>query len=153
LDSIERHVQNNLLVPSILFNYEAGYTTYSRVELLTKPDGLLGYPLAAFRQAWFGDFADRLVVLPYDTLTERPGYAMERLYEILDLAPFSHDFENVGYDEPQFDAMLALPGFHKVHARVTANIRDPIVPPDLFQIYDSNFWNDPDQNPRAVTVI
>lgn len=153
LDSVERHIQKNQLVPSILFNYEAGYTTYSRVEMLTKPDGLVGYPLAAFRQAWFGECADRLIVLPYETLTERPAYAMERLYELLSLTPFEHDFESVEHDEPQFDSMLALPGFHKVKSRVEANVRDPIIPPDLFQVYDSNFWNDPDQNPRAVSVI
>jgi hypothetical protein len=28
-----------------------------------------------------------------------------------------------------------------------------VLPPDLFAIYDTHFWNDPQQNPNRVVVL
>jgi len=135
-----------------MFNYEPHGTVYSRVEALVKT-GFVGGSLNALRQAWFGEHAHRIIAIRYDSLTERPTEVMNKLYELLKEPNFSHNFENVQYDEPEFDAVLGLPGFHKVAPRVEPRKRQTILPPDIFCQYDRGFWELPGQNSRGVTIL
>jgi sulfotransferase len=153
LDSLESHLQRARLSPSRILDYDVHLNVYSRTELLTKPNGLLGGPLGGFRQAWFGDCAAMLVVVRYEALTDRPVQTIQKLYTELGLEPFEHDFDHLSYEAPEFDAVLGLPEFHSVRPRVELVWREPVLPPDLFSIYDNCFWDDPQQNPRQVTVI
>jgi sulfotransferase len=66
---------------------------------------------------------------------------------------FPHDFENLEYDEPEFDARLNMPGLHTVGKRVQASKRQTILPPPLFQQFDNRFWKGREQNPRNVEVL
>ncbi len=151
LDSVERLVQNNALLASKIFNHDIG-SVYTRVEALMK-NQMVGPSLNALRQAWYSEEAGRLVALRYDSLVERPAQIMDALYELLNEDRFAHDFENVSYDEPEFDARLGMPGMHRVRARVTPTKRQTILPPELFSQYDREFWDMPGQNPRHVRVL
>jgi sulfotransferase len=152
LDSIERHVQSNAIQPSRLFHHEPFGNVYTRAEALTR-SGFVGSSLNSVRQAWYDEYADRLIAIRYNSLTEHPAETMNHLYTLLEELPFKHNFNHVEYDEPQFDAYLGLPGFHKVSGPVEVKPRQTILPPDLFSQYDRNFWDMPDQNPRGVKII
>jgi sulfotransferase len=61
---------------------------------------------------------------------------------------------NVVYDEPDYDALLGMPGMHKVKQEVEYRERQPGIPPDLFsRLSSANFWLKPELNPRGVTII
>ena len=149
---MERHVQKNAIQPPRLFNYEPGGNVYSRVETLIK-SGFVGTAINGLRQAWFGEDATKLVAIRYESLARSPAEVFERLYDLLGEPPFGHDFENIQYDEPEFDEVLGLPGFHKVAPRVEYKTRKTILPSDLFAQHDRAFWDMPGQNPRGVTIL
>jgi sulfotransferase len=151
LDSVERLIQHNAFIASKMFGHDVG-TVFTRVEAMMK-NQFLGPSLNALRQAWFGEYADRLIALPYDSLTERPREILEEIYDLLGEEPFAHDFENLEYEEVEFDARIGMPGLHRVGKRVEAKKRTTILPPELFNQNDREFWEMPGQNPRNVKVL
>jgi sulfotransferase len=155
IDSIERIVRRNALQPSRIFNYKSSGTVYSRVETLMNPEsGLVGLAWSSMREAWFSENAARLIVINYETLVREPHAVIGRLYRELGEAPFAHDFENVVYDEPAYDAELGIPGMHKVRPKVEFQKRETCLPPDLFAKYaETNFWLNPKMNMRNVTIL
>lgn len=144
MDSLERQFRENAFENTRLFNNPGERSTvYTRVEALAGSNRLVGFPWHALREACYGEFADRLVLVDYDLLTARPADVTKLLYEFLGEAPFEHDFESVEYDAPAFDAQLGLDGLHRVHKRVEPRPRETILPPDLFERYSQlSFWHD-----------
>ena len=150
LDSIERIVQANALRTSRIFGYETG-NVYTRHDTLTAKQ-LLGPALRAVRQAWFSEYADRLIAIPYESLVERPRQVVEKLYQLLGEEPFPHDFKNIDYAETEFDDRIGLPGMHSVVGPIAKRSRDTILPPEIFRQHDSEFWVN-GENPRKVIVL
>jgi len=152
LDSIERRVQASPFSRGKMFSAETGDNVYTRAEYTLKK-GLLGAPLQALRQAWYGEKAHHLIAIRYDSITAQPAEVVRRLYELLGQPLFAHDFENLEFDEPEFDAQLGMPELHRVRRRVEPNQRATVLPPDLFNQNDRSFWDVPGQNPRGVVVL
>jgi sulfotransferase len=123
LDSIERLVQNNPYQASKMFGQDGWQNVYTRVDAVFK-GSFLGQSLNGLRQAWFGEHASRLIGVRYDSLAEHPSQVIARLYELLGESPFEHDFEQVEFEAPEFDARLNMPGLHKVTARVEPKKRE-----------------------------
>jgi sulfotransferase len=134
-----------------MFGHEVG-TVFSRVDAMMK-NQFLGPSLNSLRQAWFSEYADRMVAIRYDSLVGEPGAVMDQLYELLGLETFPHDFEHLEYEEAEFDARLGIPGLHRVGPRVEPKKRETILPPELFGQYDREFWDMPGQNPRHVKIL
>jgi sulfotransferase len=151
LDSIERIVQSNPLRMTRLFSPEQAVNIYTRCETLATKH-LLAPALQGVRQAWFGEQAGRIAVLPYDSLVQRPAEVVARLYDLLGEPTFAHDFANVEYNEERFDEQIGAPGMHRVSGPVRNTVRQTILPPDLFSKHDKEFWND-GPNPRQVEVL
>jgi sulfotransferase len=144
MDSIERLVRGNALLPSRLFADGERATVYSRVEALSARDRLVGAAWSALKEAFYGGDADHLLVIEYDYLAKAPARVLQLVYRFLGEAPFAHDFEHVDYDAPDFDAQLATPGLHRVGRTVRFEERASILPPDLFARFDRMaFWTDP----------
>ncbi len=151
MDSMERLVQRNAMWVSRMSGPELHPNVYSRTEQWSK--GLLGTSLANLRQAWFGEHAHRLIVVRYESLTSKPARAMDALYDFLECKRYNHDYRSVSYDEPTFDLAVGLPGMHRVEGPVLAVPRQTILPPDLFQKHDSEFWTGIGSNPRHVRLL
>jgi sulfotransferase len=95
------------------------------------------------KEACYSDFAERLLIVDYDLLSERAPEVFALLHQFLGEEPFTHDFEAVTYDAPTFDAQLGIVGLHSVYPKVEARPRQTILPPDLFQRYSQlAFWRD-----------
>ena len=142
MDSLERQFRNNAFENTLLFNSAAERSTvYTRVEALASANRLVGYPWHALREACYSEFADRLVLVEYELMTQRPAEVFKLIYEFLGEDPFEHDFESVDYDAPKFDSQLGLDGLHRVHPKVEPRPRRTILPPDLFERYANlSFW-------------
>ena len=156
LDSIERLIRQNRFEPSKIFNFEPGGTVYSRVEGLTKGDGMAGFALSALREAVYGPQADWLLLVRYETLTANPLGALAAIYHAIGEPLFAHDPEHIepAYDMIEFDVRLGTPGLHHVRSVVRPEKRPTVLPPDLFAKYEQDaFWNDPAQLPVSVRVI
>ena len=154
MDSIERQTSRNPFELSGLFGYEAAGTVYTRSNLAAGSNGMVGFALDALREACFGEHADRLILLDYETLTRAPAESVNALYELLELPPFPHDFDNVSYEADAFDAALGSPGLHAVRSRVEWRPRASVLPPDLFARFSQDsFWLAPEQPLTRIPKI
>jgi sulfotransferase len=144
MDSLERQFRSNTFENTRLFNTPAERSTvYTRVEALAHANRLVGFPWHALREACFSDHASRVLLVEYDLMASRPADVFKLIYEFLGEQPFPHDFNNVQYDAPEFDAQLGLDGLHRVHPKVEPRARQTILPPDLFERYSKlAFWRD-----------
>ncbi|WP_158816037.1 sulfotransferase [Methylocapsa sp. S129] len=155
IDSVERMLRKNPTQVSRIFNYTPGSSVYSRVEtLMNSENGLVGLAWSSLREAWFSESAKQLIVIGYENLVREPDLTLRRLYEELGEKPFKHDFDRVTYDEPDYDALLGMPGMHRVREKVEYQEREICIPPDLFSKYsDASFWLRPEMNRRGVKIL
>lgn len=154
MDSMERQFRNNPFENSRIFaNQAQRATVYSRVEAIANPSGLVGMPWHALREACYSDYADRLMIIDYDLLVARPAAVFKLVYEFIDEPWFDHDFGNVQFDAPEFDAQLGMDGLHRVHPFVAPRPRASVLPPDLFKKYNNmTFWRDLNHS-KAYCVV
>jgi sulfotransferase len=155
IDSIERMLRKNPLQFSRLFNFQPGASIYSRAEILMNSEtGLIGLAWASLREAWFSENAHRQLIVQYESLVQKPEAIIGALYRELGEAPYAHDFDSVAYDEPNYDALLGMPGMHKVRERVDFQKRDSCIPPDILAKYsDASFWLRSEANHRNVRIL
>jgi len=154
MDSIERLTRRNDLELSGIFGFDAGGTVYTRVNRLAASDGMVGFALDALREAYFGEYADRLLLVGYEALTREPAATVAAIYDFIGEAPFAHDFDNVEYDAEEFDVLLGSPGLHRVRRKVEFIARPTVLPPDLIERFvDDAFWIRPEGNVRHVQVL
>jgi sulfotransferase len=119
MDSLERQFRSNRFENTRLFNNPAERSTvYTRVEALANANRLVGFPWHALREACFSEYSTRVLLVEYDLVASRPADVFKLIYDFLGEKPFAHDFENVQYDAPEFDAQLGLDGLHRVHPKV-----------------------------------
>ncbi|GAB2580161.1 sulfotransferase [Dyella jejuensis] len=155
IDSVEMMVRRNPTHVSGIFQGKTSRNVYGRVkDLMDAERGLIGLPWGSLREAWFGEHADKLIVIRYESLVSNPSAIVRQLYERLGEKPFNHDFENVGYQEEEFDRRLGMPDLHTVRRKVEHIGRPTILPPDLFMKYvDMNFWENEKLNTKKVCVL
>lgn len=156
LDSFERLIRKNPLMVSRMFPGENNATVFTRVDYLSGKLGTVGFAWNALQEAFYGEHArGRLILVDYEGLTREPEATMSRLYELLGLPPFKHDFENVSYEGGgEFDHWLGVPGLHKLAQKVEFVQRKTILPPELVRRFANQcFWRNKDDNPSGVAVI
>jgi len=154
IDSVERLLRANRFELSKIFAYDPSGTVYSRAEALMAPNGMVGYALAALKQAMHSPESNRILLLPYETLAREPAFALHTVYEFTGLQPFDHDFENITFDADEFDARLGTPGLHRVRPMARPAERETILPPDLWRRFErESIWRQPDFNSHGVRVV
>jgi sulfotransferase len=142
MDSFERLFRKNALLMSRMFKPAETLTVYSRLDALAGPSGPLRFAWNATREAFYGQHADRLIVVEYEDLAREPKRTIDLIYDRCGLPHFDHDFDNVSYDDGQaFDHQFGMPGLHSVSGKVRFSARDSILPPDLFARFTNRcFW-------------
>lgn len=153
IDSVERLIRKNTFELSKIFNFDPGGTAYSRAEGMMGGGGLIGFPLLALKQAMHSAEARRILLLPYDTLVARPADALAAVYTFTGVTPFAHDFDRVVFDAREFDARIGTPGLHDVHPQVRPVERRTVLPPDLWEQWESaSIWRSVEFNSLDVRV-
>lgn len=154
IDSVERLIQRNALRPSSIFNFQTGGTVYSRAEGIANGDGMVGHAYNALKEAFYGEHAQQLMLLQYETLVSDPAGALAAVYDFLGEPAFRHDFDNVTFDVMAYDARLGTPGLHAVGKRVAAQPRATVLPPDVFRRFENDaFWLNVPPDSRTARVV
>lgn len=153
MDSMERRYRSNPYEITRLFNDDIERNTvYSRVETLAQANRLVGYPWTALKEAFYGEHASSLLLVDYELLAKVPHKVIPLVYQFIGEPEFAHDYQNLHYDAPEFDAPLGVHGLHKVRSQVSFESRTSVLPPDLFERYAAlSFWQD--QSQSAANVI
>lgn len=126
-----------------MYSPQSRQTVYSRSEVQISAAGTVGSSWTALKEAYYGEFSDKLLLVDYDLLTQHPAQTMKLFYEFIGEPEYGHDFNNVEYEEGEFDQQLGAKGLHSVKKKVEFKPRRSILPPDLFQKYsEMSFWQD-----------
>lgn len=155
MDSLERRFRSNPYELTRLFSDDTERNTvYSRVDTLAQRNRLVGYPWAALKEAFYGEHAQHMLLVEYDLLAAAPHKVMPLIYQFLGEPLFEHNFDDVQYDAPEFDAPLGVHGLHKIRSKVGVESRTTILPPDLFEQYSKlSFWKDATGSRSNVITI
>lgn len=143
MDSFEVIYRKNPFDYSRMYSPQSRQTVYSRCEAQINAVGTVGSAWTALKEAYYGEYSDRLLLIDYDLLTQQPKRAIQLIYQFLGEKEYKHDFDNIAYDENEFDQNLGVKGLHTVKKKVEFKPRRSILPPDLFQKYsEMAFWQD-----------
>ena len=143
MDSFERIHRKAPFDYSRMYSPQARQTVYSRCEALVSVNGAFGGAWTSLKEAYYGEYSDRLLLIEYDLLTQYPEKTMNLLYQFIGEEPFSHDYNNVEYEENEFDKNLGVKDLHTVKKKVEFTSRRSILPPELFAKYEEMaFWKD-----------
>lgn len=145
MDSLERVARRQPFQNARLFGPDAGRSSvYGRVEGLARHDALVGFAWSALKEAFYGEQAESLLIVEYELLAQAPEKVVPLVYEFIGEPWYEgHDFDNVEYDAPEFDAALGASGLHKVRPKVQLEPRRTILPPDLFEKFQGMaFWRE-----------
>lgn len=155
VDSIERMLDRNPLQVSKIFRNSSAGTIYERAQtILNNESGLIGAPLLDIKEAWFGPFSSRLVLIDYDKIASDPQYVLDAIYDEIGEPKFVHDFNDIQFDSSEYDDLLGMPGLHFVRKSVQKNQRKIQLPPDLIQsLKGHDFWTLPENNVNDVLVL
>jgi sulfotransferase len=135
-----------------MFGFDPRLTVYERYGLWRDWNGLVGVGLNGLKQAFYGDQANRLLLLRYETVVKDPGYAMGRVYDFLDIEPFAHDYANLAQSSDSTDFMLGTPGLHTVRNVLQYDERRTVLPKDIWmRAAADTFWEG--ENPRKVLIV
>jgi sulfotransferase len=153
MDSLESIVRRNPLQPSGMFqNSNEMVNVYTRTETLGRGDRLVGFAYDALKEAYYSAEAGSMLLVDYEALTQAPAQVIGLIYQFIGEPTFDHDFDNLAYQEEEFDTMMKTPGLHTVKRKVTYQPRATILPPDLFTKFDElSFW-ERDPNTQANRI-
>jgi sulfotransferase len=154
MDSVERIIRASPFELSGIFGFEPSNTVYTRVNRLATSEGMVGFALDALREAFFGEHANRLILIGYEALVRRPKDTLAQLYNFIGEKPFEHDFDNVEYEASEFDIALGTPNLHTVRRKVEWIERKTVLSPELFNRFVNDaFWAIPEANINRVPVL
>lgn len=154
MDSIEQIIRKNPFQRSRLFNDDRERATvYSRSDVLARHDRLIGYSWSALKEAYYAEAADKLLLVEYDILCQRPEETMRLIYQFIGEPWYNHDFDNVEYSADEFDRQLDTSGLHTVARKVEWKPRQTVLPPDIFEKFNAlAFWREA-QGSRAHRIV
>jgi sulfotransferase len=98
----------------VLFQSAAG-----RCQAWTRGDGILGIAYNRLYDALrVRGWADRLLLIPFESFTRSPKAHMELVHGFLNEPPFAYDFDEVGPPPAENDLAYGVPGLHRVRNSV-----------------------------------
>ena len=141
VNSFEHLIRKNPIAGTVICNNQ-NTTVFTRVPIIMAADGVVGYALNAFRDAWFGPEKRRLLLVEYKDLASHPADTMDWLHGALDLPQFTYDFKNI---QPipgakEFDRSLRLEGLHDLRSTVGPDRSELILPPEIVRNLPKPFW-------------
>lgn len=141
VNSFEHLIRRNPVAGAVICNNQ-NTTVFQRVPIMMAHDGVVGYALNAFRDAWYGPEKKRLIVIEYEALAAEPCETLQWLHEKLELPAFEYNFDSIrpipGAEE--FDRSLRMEGLHDLRPTVGWQSADRILPPEIVATIPKPFW-------------
>ena len=144
LDSLERLIVRDPILSSRLVPITQRSTQHDRLDHLLSREGVFGYAWRVLMEAFHGPFADKLILVDYQTLATNPRQALEKLTRCLGLPAYPYDLNNVtNRDTKAFDSLLGTPDLHRIRPVVSHERRHCILPPDVIaRMQGGMFWRE-----------
>lgn len=102
-------------IDEMLIKNNIPLTDDNRCELIASPNGILGQSYAGLRQAVMEGKQKQLHFVEYDDLMTNPEETLNKIYEFLELEPFSHDFSKIENTYKENDSeVYGIPDMHEV---------------------------------------
>ncbi len=143
VDSFERLFQSHQIEPSRIHGGAANVNVYARVRALLDENAVVGWSLAATREAFYGVHWARLHLIEYSELCNNTAAVLESIHKRLGAKPFQYDFRDIRQLDGKelFDAQLGTPGLHTLFPEVAAyKPGEFIIPPDIVAGMPAPFW-------------
>jgi sulfotransferase len=144
LNSVERILRENPLEAPGLFHFNPETTVYSRAAMMMCPgSGFLAQCWEQLKEAWYGPFREKLILLEYDKLISQPEWVLRNLYGRLEQSYFVHDFEHFSYWAEDGDRRTSMLGMHRVEGPIRERAAENFLPPDIVERYSGHelhFW-------------
>ncbi len=118
--------------------------------------GMIGFALAATREAVFDERNDRLMLVRFESLVRDPKATLQAIYDFVEEPAFEHDPNHIeeDFDALMFDQRIGAPGLHSVGSKVRAPVSRACLPPDLFAKHEADaFWERPGELPKTVRLV
>lgn len=143
-ESLERLTRSNPLLFSKLYQLDSSASVFTRADYQISPKGMIRYAWNAARDAYYGPYRERLIIVDYDDLASYPHNVLAMIYAKLNLTyqQGQHDFENVKLDGVEaFDNSLGVPGLHTVRPKVELFEHASLLPPEIAHMFSwPLFW-------------
>jgi sulfotransferase len=142
IDSFERLFKKHPTYVSTIFKSKTTGTVYDRVPIMMQTDGVVGYAYNALREAFYGPFSDRLILVEYVNLASAPKQTMSWLHSMLQMPDFEYDFDHIKQipDVEEFDRSIGTPGLHALKEKVVYKPDNLVLPPDIVSRMPPAFW-------------
>ncbi len=128
VDSLERVLEKQPLEASGLFGFRSDGNVQSRLESLRSAKGMIGSALNNVKQAFFGRFSDRLMLLQYSSLARDPIATPNEIYGFIGEEPFEHNSVDFEFSADDVDARLGAKGLHTVRGPIFQRDEEPLLP-------------------------
>lgn len=118
--SFEKLQRKNILYRNKVYSNDiAALNTRTRTEDLLSITGAIGQSISCLRDALQKKLNDRLIIVPFTSLTYKPKETLEQLHDKLGLERFEYDFDNVENLMLEDDlGAYGLKGLHNVRKKV-----------------------------------
>jgi len=124
-------------------NYFEWQTVEGRADIWMKNDQPVGVAYNKIRDAINRGFADRMLFVEFEDLTNNPTRTMDEIYNFLDEDAFIHDFDNVKQTTSENDDIHGIQGLHTIRPVVKPLVSDAeaILGQEVIAKYSSaEFW-------------
>ena len=154
MDSFERIYRKNPFEETKLYSHQERGSVCTRVDALYHPDRVVGSACNALKEAFYGEYSYKLLIVDYKTLTQATNDVLKIIYQFIEEPWYEgHDYNNVEFDAPEYDQALGAKGLHTVKKQVQYIERETILPPDIFERFSKiNFWYETSKSKANVIL-
>jgi len=145
LDSFERIASKNSLYANTFIEHEANQCVTTRCDALmdVQKGGQVVKPWFWLQEGYYAN-PDMMLLIEYENLCKDPENTLKMIYGFIGIKYFDHNFDNVEYENENFDVPMGQPGLHTVKKKVKWTERETVLPPSVWEKYGrQEFWRKP----------
>lgn len=98
---------------------------------------------------------DLIHFVNYEDLCKYPSKVMKEIYDFIEKPYYSHNFNDLNYENQTFDLKCGIPDLHKIQPEVKWNECKYLIPEEIIQKYKSmkmEFWKPIHQSQGLITL-
>jgi sulfotransferase len=144
INSFELINKKNPLYSFTIVNSENENDVFSRCDdMMNTVSGIISSSWVSLKEGYSIN-PEMIHFVEYDKLCKNPEKEIKLVYKFLDKPYYeNHDFENLEYSNENFDISCNLKDLHTVRKKITYKEQKRILPPEIWERYQSmnmEFW-------------